>query len=1003
VVRISLTTRPVGVRQPSDTGVWPQVCGGWTDTAQGGGPVVVTASNTAAVSVRRALAGRPGGIANVTFLTLARLAERLGSASLAAEGRRPMTTPVVAAAVRFVLAEEPGIFASVAGHPATEQALVAAVGEFGACTPEALQAVAISSGQAGGLVRIVEAVRARLAPDWYDEHDLCRVAAARVRGGCSLDGPVYLHLLERVPPAAAELIAAIAGRVEVVASPPLTGAADVDRPVIESHAAAGVPLDPPVGRPLPAATRALSASDPDEEVRAVVRTVLRWAEEGVALARMAVLFTARNPYLRLLHEQLDAAGVRHNGTPLRAVGELLYGRTIRGLLALPEHGMRRGDVMALLAGSQFRDDNGLLPTRAWERIARAATVVGGADWDGRLAGYAQRLRGEADQYEADGQATVAAARRRDAERSDGLRAFVGRLAGQLEGISAAATWDGMVASLKELLEAQLGGERRRVRWPEAEREAADRVDGLLERLASLDALGPAPTLSVFRRTLEGELEAALLRHGHLGDGVFVAQLSAAVGIDVDKVVVVGLAEGMFPARRLEDSLLPDRDRRAAGGQLRLRGEQVFDDRRHLLLALAGTGESVLTYARGDLRRQGDRHPSRWLLDAVPPGADRDEWVKVVPSFSAGLTAAAVQASAQDLRLARIAVHGIAVVEAEDPTLRRNVALASARRSSEFTRFDGNLSGVELPDPAAGAATTATRLESWVRCPQAYFQRYLLGVAPVERPGARLEIDALTRGTLIHEVLERFVAERIVADGAAPWLAADRDRLLEIGGETWDAYAGRGLTGHAVFSARDRTRLLDDLSALAERDDGRPVAVEWAFEDVPYRLADGREVRFRGKVDRIDDVGGVLRVTDYKTGRAESYGRISETVPDGGGTHLQLAVYAAAVARDGKGAGVESRYWFPTDRGGFASIGYPFTADVAAHVARTLATIADGIAAGTFPHHPPDKPAYGYVDCWWCTPDGLSASEMRRAWQRKRADPALAGYLVLVGETIDDAT
>ena len=66
----------------------------------------------------------------MTFLTLFRLAERLGAASLAAAGRRPVSTPVLAQAVRAVLAADPGVFAPVADHPATELALVAATREL---------------------------------------------------------------------------------------------------------------------------------------------------------------------------------------------------------------------------------------------------------------------------------------------------------------------------------------------------------------------------------------------------------------------------------------------------------------------------------------------------------------------------------------------------------------------------------------------------------------------------------------------------------------------------------------------------------------------------------------------------------------------------------------------------------------------------------------------------------------------------------------------------------
>ena len=59
------------------------------------------------------------------------------------------------------------------------------------------------------------------------------------------------------------------------------------------------------------------------------------------------------------------------------------------------------------------------------------------------------------------------------------------------------------------------------------------------------------------------------------------------------------------------------------------------------------------------------------------------------------------------------------------------------------------------------------------------------------------------------------------------------------------------------------------------------------------LPDGRQVRFRGKADRLD-VGsdGTLEVVDYKTGRSERYAGLART-PDARGTKLQLVVYALA--------------------------------------------------------------------------------------------------------------
>ena len=69
---------------------------------------IVVPSNYVGVASRRLLASgtlgaicdRGTGIAAVSFVTVYRLAELLGSTQLAAQGRRPVSTPVLAAAMR---------------------------------------------------------------------------------------------------------------------------------------------------------------------------------------------------------------------------------------------------------------------------------------------------------------------------------------------------------------------------------------------------------------------------------------------------------------------------------------------------------------------------------------------------------------------------------------------------------------------------------------------------------------------------------------------------------------------------------------------------------------------------------------------------------------------------------------------------------------------------------------------------------------------------------------
>src|SRR5690349_18446544 len=83
---------------------------------------VVVPSNYVGVAMRRELARRGNGIAAVDFTTLHRLGELLGGPRLAAADRRPVSAPVIAAAIRAVLADDPGILDPVAEHPATEEA-----------------------------------------------------------------------------------------------------------------------------------------------------------------------------------------------------------------------------------------------------------------------------------------------------------------------------------------------------------------------------------------------------------------------------------------------------------------------------------------------------------------------------------------------------------------------------------------------------------------------------------------------------------------------------------------------------------------------------------------------------------------------------------------------------------------------------------------------------------------------------------------------------------------
>ena len=122
--------------------------------------------------------------------------------------------------------------------------------------------------------------------------------------------------------------------------------------------------------------------------------------------------------------------------------------------------------------------------------------------------------------------------------------------------------------------------------PVEEQYAAVAVEGSLRGLSTLDELGTPASLSVLRDVLDLELQQSLPRIGTFGTGVLVAPLSAAVGLSVDVVYVVGLAEDLYPGRLHEDALLPHRVREAAAPELASARDRLDEKQRHLLAAFS---------------------------------------------------------------------------------------------------------------------------------------------------------------------------------------------------------------------------------------------------------------------------------------------------------------------------------------------------------------------------------------------------------------------------------
>src|SRR6476646_1072532 len=266
---------------------------------------VVVPSNHVGVAARRLLASgalgptcRQGvGLVAVSFVTAYRLAELLGAPKLAATGRRPVSTPVIAAALRASLREEPGLFGPVAEHPATETALVAAYRELREVSPRGLDAIAKKGLRAADVVRLHRATRERLEPAWYDEQDLMRAAAGAIEADSKAArdlGAVVLYLPQRLSRHTHLLLEAVATKCDVSVIAGTTGVARADADVVSAIRRLTPDAAEPPTRSFEATattdrTRIVLVSDADEEMRAAVRRVIDAARAGTPLDRIAIL------------------------------------------------------------------------------------------------------------------------------------------------------------------------------------------------------------------------------------------------------------------------------------------------------------------------------------------------------------------------------------------------------------------------------------------------------------------------------------------------------------------------------------------------------------------------------------------------------------------------------------------------------------------------------------------------------------------------------------------
>ncbi len=174
--------------------------------------------------------------------------------------------------------------------------------------------------------------------------------------------------------------------------------------------------------------------------------------------------------------------------------------------------------------------------------------------------------------------------------------------------------------------------------------------------------------------------------------------------------------------------------------------------------------------------------------------------------------------------------------------------------------------------------SATFLETYLDCPARFYFRYVLGLKAPERI---LDYDATAMGTLVHAVLEDYFRP-FLGRFYVPAEHNDLHRLKDLFHRRFEEdVLSRQLGPERRFFVLKTAeyRLERYLRSL----EGLPPFRVLALEEEERRPHPGLGLRFRGKLDRVDEFETGRVVLDYKTGsgvRSLSLKRLREVLDEG---------------------------------------------------------------------------------------------------------------------------
>lgn len=754
-----------------------------------------------------------------------------------------------------------------------------------------------------------------------------------------------------------------------------------------------------------------SAPSRQAEAEEIVRRVLTLAgERNIAFNDMAILHRLDSSADDLIAAALDRAEVPVYRSAGRSIRHTAHGRAALAMLELLLHDPKRHEIMEFLASPALapRIPPDLRPMSAlWERHSKQAGMVQG--WERSIAQLSDHVK---------------QLRRRDrstheVSTAEDFRNVLQHLQRASNEVESLHSWDGYVRWYIALLDTYFAPT---TTGPNVLSLIRDRI----QALSQLDTVGTAVDPQRFHAAASRAIRRAVINdRGALTNGIFLGNVSTGRSLRFRAIFVAECAERIFPPLIRQDPLLLDGERERINHRLQHSALPLKRDRQQeermlfRLVEQSATDYLSVSWARRTNSTGAPKLPSALLLGSIPRMGDElgrvdaleaEGAIVRLPARLAGAAPSPTAIAAGDWDSAVHALDAsdfrLALLEATVSNAPRSVlshlwdgysrydVARQGRNGERFSAWDGVLPADAITHDPLDSTLSPTALETYASCPYRYFLRHVLRVGAVTEPGTALVMSPLDRGSMVHRILERWVQESLDDDREWAEFLQDNDRLEAIAEIEFDRDHRGGLSGLPAAWSIVQAEIRADLRELVriERQRAaqgyRPRAAELEIEDLPIRIGNGTTLRFRGRIDRVDEGPDGLIAVDYKTGRA---GREADEYRSGAA--LQLPVYLQGVAKHYgvEPASVSAEYWYASRRGTFARSTIR-GADVLTdpELEDAFRTITDGIQAGRFFPYPGERRGERRrPNCTYCDYFAVCSTDVDARFEhKKRNDQAV---------------